>query len=213
MEEMERQHAKALQSLSTEHARTVKHLRAETRELNGQIDETHKDRVKIQKELKTASKYIQELEERTYAANKTSLDLLCRVRDLEVEAATLKNYIIDLKARIAVYVPIKDDPVDRKIAEFINNYPDRNKLKVMFMRDSEGVYEFGSKRVNVRVENNKIQIRVGGGYMSIDEFLDQHTPVELQKIERRDPLKRFSEKVAIMNSTQGHSVMSPPRRI
>ena len=120
-----------------------------------------------------------ELEERTYEVNKTSLDLLCRVRDLEVEAATLKNYIIDLKARIAVYVPIKDDPVDRKIAEFINNYPDRNKLKVMFMRDSEGVYEFGSKRVNVRVENNKIQIRVGGGYMSIDEFLDQHTPVEL----------------------------------
>ena len=42
----------------------------------------------------------------------------------------------------------------------------------MFMRDREGVYEFGSKRVNVRVEKNKIQIRVGGGYMSIDEFLD-----------------------------------------
>lgn len=33
--------------------------------------------------------------------------------------------------------------------------------------------------------------------MSIDEFLDQHTPAELEKIERRDPLKRFSEKVAI----------------
>lgn len=71
----------------------------------------------------------------------------------------------------------------------------------MFMRDSEGVYEFGSKRVNVRVEKNKIQIRVGGGYMSIDEFLDQHTPIELEKMERRDPLKRFSEKVALLKST------------
>ena len=69
------------------------------------------------------------------------------------------------------------------------------------MRDSEGVYEFGSKRVNVRVEKNKIQIRVGGGYMSIDEFLDQHTPIELEKMERRDPLKRFSEKVALLKST------------
>ena len=72
-----------------------------------------------------ASKYISEIEQRTYEANKTSLDLLKRVRQLEVENVTLKNYIIDLKARIAVYVPVKDDPVDRVIAEFINNYPDR----------------------------------------------------------------------------------------
>ena len=34
---------------------------------------------------------------------------------LELENLTLKNYIIDLKARVAVYVPIKGDPVDMKI--------------------------------------------------------------------------------------------------
>ena len=101
-----------------------------------------------------------------------SLDLLKSVRNLEVENATLKNYIVDLKARVAVYVPIKEDPVDKAMAEFINNYPDRNRLKIMFMRETEGVYEFGSKRVNVRIEKGKIKIRVGGGYLSIDEFLD-----------------------------------------
>lgn len=58
-----------------------------------------------------------------------------RVRDIELENATLKNYIVDLKARVAVYVPIKDDPVDMQMAEFINNYPDRNRLKIMFMRE------------------------------------------------------------------------------
>ena len=78
------------------------------------------------------------------------------MRQLEFEAAILKNYIIDLKARVAVYVPVKDDPIDLKVAEFINNYPDRNRLKIMFMRDSTGVYDFGSKKVNVRVEKNKI---------------------------------------------------------
>lgn len=67
----------------------------------------------------------------------------------------------------------------------------------MFMRESTGVYEFGSRRVMVKVERDKIQIKVGGGYLSIDEFLDQYTPVELEKLERRDPLKRFSEKVAV----------------
>ena len=67
----------------------------------------------------------------------------------------------------------------------------------MFMRESEGVYEFGSKRVMVKVERDKINIKVGGGFLSIDEFLDQYTPVELEKLERRDPLKRFNEKVAV----------------
>jgi hypothetical protein len=30
--------------------------------------------------------------------------------------------------------------------------------------------------------------------------LDQYTPVELEKLERKDPLKRFSEKVAIQKT-------------
>jgi hypothetical protein len=38
---------------------------------------------------------------------------------------------------------------------------------------------------------------VGGGYLSIDEFLDQYTPLEMEKLERKDPLKRLSEKIAI----------------
>ena len=102
-----------------------------------------------------------------------------------------------MKSRIAVYIPVKGDTIDKKIAEYINNYPDRQKLKIMFMRESEGVYQFGSKRVAVKVDKDKINIRVGGGFLSIDEFLDQYTPAELEKIERKDPMKRFSEKVAV----------------
>ena len=58
------------------------------------------------------------------------------------------------------------------MADFINNYPDRNKLKIMFVRESNGIYEFGSKRLEIRLAQSKIMIRVGGGYISIDEFLD-----------------------------------------
>ena len=65
------------------------------------------------------------------------------------------------------------------------------------MRESEGVYQFGMKRVAVKVEKNNILIRVGGGYLSIDEFLDQYTPAELERLDRRDPIKRFSEKIAV----------------
>jgi hypothetical protein len=44
---------------------------------------------------------------------------------------------------------------------------------------------------------------VGGGYLSIDEFLDQYTPAELEKLERKDPLKKFSEKIAVQKTLVG----------
>lgn len=52
-----------------------------------------------------------------------------------------------------MYVPVKEDPIDRYLADFINNYPERSKLKVMFLRENEGVYSFGSKKVHVHVQN------------------------------------------------------------
>jgi hypothetical protein len=114
-----------------------------------------------------------------------------------MEIQTLKQYIIDLKGRIAVYIPVKNDAIDKRLAEYINNFPDRQKLKIMFMRESDGVYQFGSKRVTVRVDKDKINIRVGGGYLSIDEFLDQYTPIELEKHGRNDPLKRHHERMSV----------------
>ena len=151
----------------------------------------------MQRELQSASNYIQSIENKCFEANKTSLELLEQVKILEVEVETLKTYIIDLKARIAVYIPVKSDPIDMKLAEYINNYPDRNKLKIMFMRESDGVYEFGSKRVRVKVERGKILVQVGGGNLTVDEFLDQYTPTELKVLERKDPLKRMNERVAV----------------
>ena len=101
----------------------------------------------MQQDLNVASDYMLSLEDKVYSANKTSLDLLRQIRTDEEEIAHLKSYILDLKSRIAIYLPVKGDPIDHKVAEYINNYPDRAKLKIMFMRESSGVYEFGSKRI------------------------------------------------------------------
>ncbi len=68
----------------------------------------------------------------------------------------------------------------------------------MFQRESEGVYIFGTKRVNIRVDNNNINVRVGGGYLSIEEFIDQYTPSELERLSRQDPLKKLTDKVLFM---------------
>ena len=58
---------------------------------------------------------------------------------------------MELKSKVSIYIPLKGDIVDMQLADFVNNYPDRNKLKIMFLRESAGVYQFGSKRIEVRV--------------------------------------------------------------
>ena len=47
------------------------------------------------------------------------------LQDRDNQIDILHQYIIDLKSRIAVYIPVKNDPIDKKLAEYINNYPDR----------------------------------------------------------------------------------------
>ena len=76
-----------------------------------------------------------------------------------------------------MYLPVKEDFIDKRLADYINNYPDREKLKLMFLRDSPGVYLYGTRRINLKIEKaGTIKVRVGGGYLSIDEFIDQYTP-------------------------------------
>jgi hypothetical protein len=40
-------------------------------------------------------------------------------------------------------------------------------------------------------------VRIGGGYLSIDEFIDQYTPTEIEKQLRTDPLMKFATKVSV----------------
>lgn len=91
---------------------------------------------------------------------------------LRFEIQQYRSYILELKQKVAVYVPVKTDLIDRKIAEYVNSYPHPSKLKIMFTRESEGVYTFGTKKVTIKVIEDRISVRVGGGYLSIEEFLD-----------------------------------------
>ena len=72
-----------------------------------------------------ANLYMGQLEDKVYQANKKQLELLTQLRDTEKQTETLKSYMIDLKARVAIYIPVKGDPIDNTLAEFINSYPDR----------------------------------------------------------------------------------------
>ena len=71
--------------------------------------------------------------------------------------------------RNSVYIPKKTDNVDQALSQFVNGRPEKDRMQIMFLRESEGVYKFGQKRVYIKIEQGgKILVRVGGGYMSID---------------------------------------------
>ena len=96
-----------------------------------------------------------------------------------------------------IYIPHKFDKIDRALAQFINTYPERNKMQVLFLRESEGVYRFGQSRVNVKIEKgNQILIRVGGGFVSVEKFIQTYTPLEVRSIKRRtDVVQKFNNKI------------------
>jgi len=78
------------------------------------------------------------------------------------------------------------------LANHINALPEKKMMKIMFLRESEGVYRFGQKRVNVKVEaGNQVQVRVGGGFLSVEEFIKQYEHGEVDQIQRRNTSNRF----------------------
>lgn len=84
-----------------------------------------------------------------------------------------------------MYVQAKDDPIDSALADYLNNLD--IPLQVPFVRESKGIYIFGTKRVFIKLQNGKLIIRVGGGYMRIEEFINIYTPLELEKSKEKNP--------------------------
>ena len=82
------------------------------------------------------------------------------------------------------------DRIDCALAKYLNGQGD--KLKISFVRESDGVYRFGTRRVVLTLEKGEeLHIRVGGGFMHIRQFIEQYMKAEVEKIERTNALLDF----------------------
>jgi Growth-Arrest-Specific Protein 2 Domain len=77
-----------------------------------------------------------------------------------------------------LYRPIKGDLVDELIANYIN----KMQVPLPVKRLGDGNYIFGTKKIFAKILNGKLVIRVGGGFMSIDEFIQCYAEVETAKV-------------------------------
>jgi hypothetical protein len=65
------------------------------------------------------------------------------------------------------YKFVKGDAVDELMAKHLA----ANSCSVKVVRKGPGKYSFGTKNIMVKVVNGKLVIKVGGGYMGADEFI------------------------------------------
>ena len=137
----------------------------------------------LMKELDFATDYLLTQTEKTLSGHKIAKKLKGVVEDKKIEVECLRRIVSELQSTRPGYVAIRDDPIDSALAEYINTR--ERPLDVPFTREQNGSYLFGSKRVFIKIENGKIIIRVGGGFMQIDEFVEIYTPLELEKWEMK----------------------------
>ena len=76
---------------------------------------------------------------------------------------------------------------------------------------------FGTRKIYAKIMNGRLVIRVGGGYMVIDEFIATYAEVEVNKMEARrakglDPVPDFGEKTSGFGGTMRSPKGSPKNR-
>ena len=96
------------------------------------------------------------------------------------------------------------------MADFINNLDEP--LDVQFIREEPGIYFYGNKRVFVKVEAAKIILRIGGGYMRIEEFIKLFTYEKLYKLDEYQFEEKKEERPALRSSMSLREESKIPRR-
>lgn len=106
---------------------------------------------------------------------------------LEDKHGGLKGSLSKLKSP-PVYQPVKGDPVDELFATHLN----ASGLAIPVKRMASGKYMFGTKQILAKIINGKLVIRVGGGYMSAEEFIETYGRIELMKMQKAEELNQSS---------------------
>lgn len=79
----------------------------------------------------------------------------------------------------SMYSAIKGDLVDELLAKYLN----MTQCPVPIKRLGNGYYLFGTKKIFAKIMNGKLVIRVGGGFMVIEEFITAYAEAELKKLQ------------------------------
>ncbi|OMJ69372.1 hypothetical protein SteCoe_32936 [Stentor coeruleus] len=153
----------------------------------------------VSKILDFIVKYILDLSAKYLFQQRLITRMFKYITDKDCEIILIRHKLLHEQGGISVYTPEKNDNIDIAMADYINTRP--NFLEVGFIRVDQGVYLFGTKIVKVKLQNNRLIMCLGGGFMSIDEFITIFTPQELEKLAERKKFDLINEmKIAVNDS-------------
>lgn len=81
---------------------------------------------------------------------------------------------------VVKYKAVKGDHIDEMFGEALRAAGCTLPVK----RLGPGQYMFGLRKIMAKIINGKLVIRVGGGYMSVAEFIEQYGKIEMQKMQK-----------------------------
>jgi len=159
--------------------------------------------------LRQKEEDIELLEEMLKDRDSVIEDLIKQIEKLSAaEAETLKSQpsvqsIKNPPKKLDWYRPIKGDIIDELIAKYFNSLPKPMPVK----RLGDGFYIFGTRKIFVKLVAGKLVVRVGGGFMSIGEFMDQYAFMEFEKVEQMISHGHFD----INDFVTGKADSTPPK--
>lgn len=140
----------------------------------------------------------------------------------KVENQLVKSPRLGKENESSTWTPTTPEPIRKKSPDFKNHSPKNTKtlspkktipssidlalsnfyhlqnspLPINFIKDNESecVYHFGSKKVYIKLENSKLYVRIGGGFMVIDEFIKVYMPQEVEKsLQKNEKVKAYEQ--------------------
>ena len=63
---------------------------------------------------------------------------------------------------------------------------------------------FGSKKILAKIINGKLVIRVGGGYMNAEEFIDQYGKIEMMKMLHMEEQKEHQSRGTVKGGSKSN---------
>ena len=144
----------------------ITEIRTRITECNTTITELEGELAELNLRIEELLRQIAQLDDEIEELNRILAERLQRIRELESQL------------KITSYVAVKGDMVDELLAQYIQNCP------VPVKRLGGGFYLFGLRKIYAKIMNGKLVIRVGGGYMVIEKFIETYAEQELQKLMR-----------------------------
>jgi len=95
----------------------------------------------------------------------------------------------------------------------LGNYINKSGCPVPIKKLGDGYYLFGTRKIYAKILNGKLVIRVGGGYMVIEEFISTYAEKELAKMEsisNRDAMAAASQSIQKQNSRMSTKAGASP---